>query len=98
MYEAFNPWDLITEPDALRDLFDRAGVRNATIVAESATHPLASPESWWALVQGSGYRGTLDQLSDAARERVRSDNLDVIRAKQIGEVETNVLYALARRP
>jgi ubiquinone/menaquinone biosynthesis C-methylase UbiE len=101
LYQGFNPWDFITDPETLRDLFDRAGVTSVTsvaIVSESATHPLASPESWWALVQGSGYRGTLDQLSASARERVRRSNFECIRSKQIVEVETNVLYAVARKP
>jgi ubiquinone/menaquinone biosynthesis C-methylase UbiE len=97
LYKRFNPWDTITEPNALRDLLSRADVSTAAIATESATHPLASPESWWALVQGSGYRGTLEQLSAEARERVRRHNLKFVRAHGVTEVETNVVYALARK-
>ena len=95
LYKGFNPWDTITEPEALRDLLSRAGVSDATIATESATHPLPSPESWWAFVQGSGYRGTLEQLTADARERVRNQNLQFIRARGVTEVETNVVYAVA---
>ena len=97
LYKGFNPWDTITEPEALRDLLARAGVTNPTIATESATHPLPSPESWWALVQGSGYRGTLEQLSDDSRERVRQRNLEFLRTHRVTEVETNVVYAVAGR-
>jgi ubiquinone/menaquinone biosynthesis C-methylase UbiE len=97
LYKAFNPWDAITEPDALRDVFVRAGVPDVSIAVESATHPLQSPESWWALVRGSGYRGTLEQLSADAKERVRQHNLEFVRAHGVTEVETNVVYAVAHK-
>ena len=97
LYKGFNPWDTITEPGALADLVARADVPSASIVAESGTHPLASPESWWALVQGSGYRGTLDHLSPIARDRVKAHNLQFLESNRITEVETNVVYAVAGR-
>jgi SAM-dependent methyltransferase len=97
LYKGFNPWDAITEPDALRDLLSRADVSDAAIAPESATHPLASPESWWALVQGSGFRGTIEELSTEARQRVRQRNLEFVRSNRVTEVETNVVYAVARK-
>jgi ubiquinone/menaquinone biosynthesis C-methylase UbiE len=97
LYKRFSPWDTITEPDALGDLLSRAGVVNARVAAEPATHALATPESWWALVQGSGYRATLEQLTAEARERVRRHNLEFVRANGVTEVETNVIYAIARK-
>jgi hypothetical protein len=47
------------------------------------------------MVMGSGYRGTLEQLSPAQREQVKKENLDFIRAEKMRSVETNVLYAQA---
>ena len=46
---------------------------------------------------GTGYRGTLDQLDDAQRERVRAANLDYIRRSGIDAVEANVVYAIAAK-
>jgi SAM-dependent methyltransferase len=97
LYKGFNPWDVITEPQRLRDLLERGGVSDATIEPEAATHALASPESWWALVNGSGYRGTLEQMSTESRERVREHNLRFITSQGITEVESNVVYAVARK-
>jgi ubiquinone/menaquinone biosynthesis C-methylase UbiE len=97
LYKAFNPWDTITEPQALEALLAHADISQAEIVAEPGAHPLASPESWWALVQGSGYRGTLDQLSVESRERVKQHNLAFVRARGVTEVETNVVHAVARK-
>src|SRR5438067_1448257 len=44
---AFNPWDRIAEPAALRRLFTEAGVAKAAIVAEDGRQELRSPEDWW---------------------------------------------------
>lgn len=98
LYREFAPWDIVTEPEALRDLLARAGVPDSEIEAEEATHPLASPDAWWSLVMGSGYRGTIDQLTEEARERVRADNLSYLAAERVAAIEANVIYAIARKP
>jgi hypothetical protein len=46
---------------------------------------------------GSGYRGTVEQLSPEDQERVREANLSYIRREGIYEMETNVVYAVARK-
>jgi ubiquinone/menaquinone biosynthesis C-methylase UbiE len=94
----FAPWDIITEPEALRGLLSDGGVPAPEIEAEDATHPLASPVAWWSLVMGSGYRGTIDQLTDEARARVREDNLRYVASAGITAIEANVIYAVARKP
>jgi ubiquinone/menaquinone biosynthesis C-methylase UbiE len=68
------------------------------VVAEADTHSIPTPEAWWALVLGSGYRGTLDQLAPTDRERVRRANLEHVRRAGLREVEANVVYAVAIRP
>ena len=47
---------------------------------------------------GTGYRATVEQLGAPAAARVRSANLARIEATGIREVETNVVYSVARRP
>ena len=97
LYKGFNPWDRICDPSALADVLRAGGVETAEIVAESNEHPIPSPEAWWSAVLGSGYRGTLDQLDPAARERVRLANWDYIERSGIRAVEANVVYAVATR-
>jgi ubiquinone/menaquinone biosynthesis C-methylase UbiE len=94
----FRPWDRIVEPDSLRALLREAGIEQAEIVAEAGVHPIPSPEAWWSAVVGSGYRGTLDQLDPADRERVRAANLDFIRRSRTDSVEANVVFAVATKP
>ena len=72
-----------------------AGIGEATIEAEAGAHAVPSPEAWWAGVMGSGYRGTVDQLDAADRDRVRAINMAWIRDSGVRSVEANVVYAIA---
>jgi len=74
---------------------DARGFTQLEVVAEADTQPVNSPDEWWPMVMGSGYRGTVDQLSAAERERVRSENSDFIRQASIKSLEANVVYAVA---
>lgn len=97
LYKGFNPWDRICDPPSVSALFAEAGIANPDVSAESGRHSVSSPEAWWAAVLGSGYRGTVDQLDDAARDRVRAANFEYIRNSNIRSVEANVVYAVAAK-
>jgi ubiquinone/menaquinone biosynthesis C-methylase UbiE len=97
LYKGFNPWDRINDPLSLRALLQESGIEDAEVVAESGTQPINSPEDWWSIVMGSGYRGTIEQLAPAARERIRRANLSALEAAPIREVATNVIYARATK-
>ena len=98
LYAAFNPWDRITEPTAVAQLLNDAGVSAADVVAESGVQRLSIPEDWWTIVLGSGLRWTVEQLGPEAAERVMRQNLAWARKNAIDEIETNVIYALATKP
>jgi len=98
LYKGFNPWDRINDPTGLRKIFDETGVASPTISAENRLHPISSADDWWAIVLGSGYRGTIEVLTQAEREKVKQANLAFIRDENISAVETNVLYAVATKP
>jgi ubiquinone/menaquinone biosynthesis C-methylase UbiE len=97
LYKGFNPWDRICDPQSLSALFADAGIANPDVAAQSDRHPIASPEAWWVAVLGSGYRGTVDQLDAAARDRVQDANVAYIRNSGITSVEANVVYAVAEK-
>jgi ubiquinone/menaquinone biosynthesis C-methylase UbiE len=98
LHKGFNPWDMITKPEALRDLMSQAHINDCEIVAEKASHAIRSPDDWWKIVLGTGYRGTIEQLDEQSRERVRRYNCDYIETHDVNEVETNVVYAIAQKP
>jgi ubiquinone/menaquinone biosynthesis C-methylase UbiE len=97
LHKSFNPWDRISDPQSVRALLQSGGAERIEAVAVAGTHPIPSPEAWWAAVLGSGYRGTLDQLDAAAKERVREANLSFVRESGLRAVEANVVYAIATK-
>jgi ubiquinone/menaquinone biosynthesis C-methylase UbiE len=97
LYKDFNPWDRISTPEALRALLGDAGVPLARAEASSSSHTLATPEDWWTIVMGSGYRGTVELLTDGEREAVRRAVRREIEDRQIRAIETNVVFATARK-
>lgn len=98
LYKGFNPWNRIDNPESLRKILEEAGVASPKIIAENRFHPINSAEDWWTIILGTGYRGTIEQLTQAERERVKQANLAFIRDQKISAVETNALYALATKP
>jgi hypothetical protein len=98
LHEGFNPWDRINDSETLEKILIGAGVEDPKVIAESCQHSINSADDWWTVVLGSGYRGTIEQLSQAERDKIKQANLAFIRDEQISAVETNVLYALATKP
>jgi ubiquinone/menaquinone biosynthesis C-methylase UbiE len=98
LYKSFNPWDRIGDPDALAAMLLEADVQANEVVAEAGIQPLHSPDDFWTIVLGSGYRSTVEQLNPGARERVRKATLDSLSEQYVRSVETNVVFAIARKP
>ena len=96
LYTAFNPWDRITTPDAVRKLFLDAGIRNVDVVAEEGYQALRAPEDFWTIALGSGLRWTIDQMGPEVARSVKRDILDTLVAKGVDRVRINVIYAIAR--
>jgi SAM-dependent methyltransferase len=98
LYKGFNPWDAITAPESLRALFDAAGVPDVEIVTETGWHPLATADAAWALIMGSGYRGTVEQLAPDERARLEGHYRALIASRGVQRIDANVLYAVACKP
>jgi ubiquinone/menaquinone biosynthesis C-methylase UbiE len=89
--KSFTPWDRLTTPEKVRELFDSAGISEVRIEAEDHPHLLESAEDFWELAMGTGYRGTIDQLTEDQRERVRQACLRLTARS----LRSPVLYATA---
>ena len=94
---AYNPWESLTEPGAVGDLLAEAGADQIRVEAVAGSHPLRSPEDFWMIVQGSGYRATYDAMSVDERDAVRTRCLAAIDDRRIATIETNVVYARATK-
>jgi SAM-dependent methyltransferase len=97
LYAAYNPWDRITTPEAVRTLFHGAGVPSVDVQPEDGYQPLSTPEDFWAIALGSGFRWTIDQLGPQGAEQVRASMLKWLDEHKVGRLETNVIYAVAAR-
>lgn len=97
LYKGFNPWDRISDPEAVIELLRSGGATNVEAVAEPNEHPIPSPDAWWSAVIGTGYRGTFDQLDREQRGRVRAANLEYVRRSGMRAIEANVVYGIATK-
>jgi SAM-dependent methyltransferase len=98
LYKAFSPWDEITTPQALTDLFARGGIDGALAQAMPGEHRLGRHEDFWDVVLGSGYRATVDELAGEQREILRERLLLALQERSITTVRTDVVFATAHRP
>jgi ubiquinone/menaquinone biosynthesis C-methylase UbiE len=98
LFKAFNPWDEITTPQALADLFSRAGVTHPAVMAVPGEHHLDRPDGFWDIVLGSGYRATVDALSQEQRDRLHERLLNELRSRGVTALRTDVVFGTARRP
>ncbi|MCK6447497.1 MAG: hypothetical protein L6Q99_13990 [Planctomycetes bacterium] len=78
----------------MRELVSVTGVE-PHVEPEAARHSLRLPEDAWALLQGTGYRGTLEQFDPAARIRIRKACLRFIHESAVDSVTADVIYAVA---
>jgi ubiquinone/menaquinone biosynthesis C-methylase UbiE len=97
LLSAFNPWERIIDPQAVRQLLNENGIGGADIIAEEGHQPLRSPDDWWNIVLGSGYRWTVEQMDNDAAAQVREASLKTLRELGATAIETNVIYAVATK-
>jgi ubiquinone/menaquinone biosynthesis C-methylase UbiE len=97
LHRAFEPWQRVATAKDLAALFAAAGVPDAQTETEARAVPLASPEAFWDVILGSGYRGTLEQMNLEERERVRVGVLGKLRSDRASVLEMEVVYGTARR-
>jgi SAM-dependent methyltransferase len=88
------PWVRIKSQDAIRRLFADACLPEPDIETEPLITPLADPDGVWKTALGSGFRGAIDELSDLDREQMRDD----LRSREIGELVSDIHYAVAAKP
>jgi len=98
LYKAFNPWDEITTTVALAELLARAGAAQPAVVAVPGRHHLDHPDQFWDIVLGTGYRGTVDALSQEERDSVQDRLLAELRAAGVTALRTDVVFGTAERP
>jgi hypothetical protein len=67
------------------------------VTAEPGQHPLVSPDDFWDVVLGTGYRATVDALTAEQRDAARHAVLGELRRRNVLAITTNVVYGRATR-
>lgn len=98
LYSAFNPWDRITEPEAVRRLLRDGGATNIEVTAEDGNQVLRSADDWWIIALGSGLRWAIEQMGSEAAARIKADNVNWLSENKIDRLETNAICGVARKP
>jgi ubiquinone/menaquinone biosynthesis C-methylase UbiE len=97
LYKEYTPWYRINTAATLQSLLEVSGIHSVQVFAQTDRHPLARPEDWWTMVLGGGLRGTIDQLNEATRERVKASNIASLKTNNVEALESEVLYAIAQK-
>ena len=79
-------------------LYSRAGAAPPATLAVPGQHHLDALDGFWDIVLGSGYRATVDALSQEQRDRVRERVLGELQARKIATLRTDVVFGTAQRP
>ncbi|MEO6847288.1 MAG: class I SAM-dependent methyltransferase [Chthoniobacterales bacterium] len=97
LYREFDPWERINDIESLRKMLRESGIDKPEIILENHLQTLASPEDWWTVALGAGYRATIDQLTPEEAQAVHTANCAFLRDRGITQIETNALYAIATK-
>lgn len=91
------PWDRIATRESAGRMFRAAGLPAPDIEIQYAQQYLDHPRDFWTIALGSGLRASIDQLGPGAA-CVRRAFLRRAADLRVRSIETNVIYAVARKP
>jgi hypothetical protein len=67
------------------------------VTAVPGWHHLDHPDRFWDIVLGSGYRATIDALSQEQHDLVRRRVLSELHSDSITSLRTDVVFSTAQR-
>ena len=96
LVRGFNPWDDLVSVEQLLDLYTSSGIEGAQAEFVEAAQELRSPDEWWEVVMGTGFRGTVEELGPADAAEVRRANVAAMRGTS--SLDVSAVYAAAHKP
>jgi ubiquinone/menaquinone biosynthesis C-methylase UbiE len=95
LVRGFNPWDDLVSVEQLVELYASSGIAGAQAELVEAAQELDSPDEWWDVVMGTGFRGTVEELDPGDAREVRRANLEAMRG--VSSIDVSAVYATARK-
>jgi SAM-dependent methyltransferase len=91
------PWDRLSTHDGMRDAFRRAGLPRPEIEIQYTQQFMDRPRDFWTIALGSGLRNTIDALDPQEAADVRRAISCRASDLRVRAIESNVIYAVARK-
>jgi ubiquinone/menaquinone biosynthesis C-methylase UbiE len=95
--EVLEPWRRTEDAAVLSDIFETAGIDGVTIETRDDRLPLPSPDDWWRIVMGSGFRRTVATLDEAVARELRGRCDAYILDRGVDRITNRTHYAVIRR-
>ena len=95
--EVLEPWRRTEDAAVLSDIFETAGIDGVTIETRDDELPLRSPDDWWRIVLGSGFRRTLAALDEPAARELRRRCDAYILDRGVDRITSRTHYTVVRR-
>jgi ubiquinone/menaquinone biosynthesis C-methylase UbiE len=93
-------WKRLETEQALTDVFNAAGVEAIEFHHEPLSYAIKSEQHWWDIVWNAGYRGLLNQLTEAQRldfERQHRDEIAELCAANDARMDVSVIIAIGQK-
>jgi 2-polyprenyl-3-methyl-5-hydroxy-6-metoxy-1,4-benzoquinol methylase len=94
-------WLRTAEPQACRELFAGAGLRDVEVEAKNLGYFLAGAEEWWQVVWSAGFRRMLVRLSLPDQARFKEQHLAEIEALRTPDgiwMDVPALFTIGSKP
>ena len=92
--EVLQPWRRTEDPSVLGAVLETAGIEPVTIETHDDHLPLRSPDDWWRIVMGSGFRRTVAVLDEPTARELRRRCDAHIRDQGVDQIMSRTHYAL----
>lgn len=94
-------WKRIGSEEKARALFKDAGLTRIRVHCQDLGYFLPDSEAWWQVIWNAGFRGLVNQLAPADRERFKQEHLAEIEPFCGADglwLDVKVVYAMGSRP
>lgn len=94
------PWERrqVADGGTLCGLLAAGDVRIRSLEVEDVPVPLAGPDDWWQIAEGTGIRRAIEEMGPATAQAVREANSRSMQEQRITGVTISTNYVLAERP
>ena len=94
--EVLQPWRRTEDVSIFRGVFEAAGIPDVDIVTDDDRLPLRSPDDWWRIIMGSGFRRTVAALDESTAGELHKRCDAHIADNGIDHIVNRTHYAVAR--